>query len=98
MPNEHHSVGAEASLPAAPPVQTPPLSDTSHDAVEGVTWSVRVAAAWSWRVVVIGGAIYLAIRLLGRVEIVIFSFIIALFLTAMLHPLELRFRRLPGPK
>lgn len=96
MPDEQNSVADEPDLPTAPPVQTPPLSDTSRDAVEAVTWPVRVAAAWSWRVVVIGGAAYLAIRALGRVGIVVFSFVIALFLTAMLHPLEVRFRRLPG--
>lgn len=94
--DQHRPVADEPDLAAAPPVQTPPLSDTSHDAVEAVTWPVRVAAAWSWRVVVIGGAAYLAILLLGRVGIVVFSFVIALFLTAMLHPLEVRFRRVPG--
>jgi predicted PurR-regulated permease PerM len=98
VPDQHPPAAHEADLPAAPPVQTPPLSDTRHDAVEAVTWPVRVAAAWSWRVIVIGGAAYLAVRLLGRVGIVVFSFIIALFLTAMLHPLEVRFRRLPGRK
>jgi predicted PurR-regulated permease PerM len=36
--------------------------------------------------------------LLGLVSILVFSFVIALFLTAMLHPLEVRFRRLPGRK
>jgi predicted PurR-regulated permease PerM len=98
MPDELHPLADETDPPAAPPVQTPPLSDTSHDAVEAVTWPVRVAAAWSWRLVVIGGAVYLVSRLLGQLGVVVFSFVIALFLTAMLHPLEVRFRRLPGRK
>jgi putative heme transporter len=104
---EQQSTGGSVELPrisadevdaVPPPVSTPPLSDTRHDAVEAVTWPVRVAAAWSWRAVVIGGTIYLVFLLLGRIGIVVFSFIIALFLTAMLHPLEVRLRRVPGRK
>ena len=88
----------ESDLPNPPPVNTPPLSDTEHDAVEGVTWAVRVAAAWSWRALVVGAAIYVLFIIIGRVGLVAFCFIIALFLTAMLHPLEVRFRRVPGRK
>ncbi len=81
-----------------PPISTRPLSDTRHNAVEAVTWPVRVAAAWTWRLILIGVGIYLIVRELDRVGLVIFPFIIALFLTAILHPLEVRFRRLPGRK
>ena len=84
--------------PAAPAPSTPVLSDTRHNAVEAVTWPVRVAAAWGWRLIVLGGAVYLIARLLSKVGLVVFAFIIALFLTAMLHPLEVRLRRLPGRK
>ena len=84
--------------PTPPPPSTPPLSDTRYNAVEAVTWPVRVAAAWSWRIVLVGGSIYLLLRLLSKVGLVVFPFIIALFLTAMLHPLEVRLRRLPGKR
>ncbi|MEP7180318.1 MAG: AI-2E family transporter, partial [Pseudonocardiales bacterium] len=88
------------STPEIPPEPTtPPLSDTSHDALEAVTWQVRVAAAWSWRLIVIGAALYLLGKIFVKVELVAFSFILALFLTAVLHPLERRLRTmLPGPK
>jgi predicted PurR-regulated permease PerM len=88
------------SSPEVPPEPTtPPLSDTSHDALEAVTWQVRVAAAWSWRLIVIGAALYLLAKIFVKVELVAFSFILALFLTAVLHPLERRLRTLlPGPK
>jgi len=59
---------------------------------------MRVAAAWSWRVVLVGGTVYLLAKLLSKVGLVAFAFIIALFLTAMLHPLEVRLRRVPGRK
>jgi predicted PurR-regulated permease PerM len=82
-----------------PAVTTPPLSDTRRDAVEAVTWQVRVAAAWSWRLIIIGAGLYLLGKIFARIELVAFSFIVALLLTAVLHPLERRLRKiLPGPK
>jgi predicted PurR-regulated permease PerM len=52
----------------------------------------------SWRLLVIGLAIYVLARIFLRVELVAFSFVIALFLTAVLHPLEVLLRRLRGPR
>jgi putative heme transporter len=88
------------STPEVPPEPTtPPLSDTKHDALEAVTWQIRVAAAWSWRLIVIGFALYVLGKIFVKVELVAFSFILALFLTAVLHPLERRLHKLlPGPK
>ncbi len=88
-----------SSLEVPPEPTTPPLSDTRHDAVEAVTWQVRVAAAWSWRLIVIAAGLYLFVKIFARVELVAFSFILAMFFTAVLHPLEQRLRAvLPGPK
>jgi predicted PurR-regulated permease PerM len=86
--------------PEEPPEPTTPvLSDTRRDAVEAVTWQVRVAAAWTWRLIVIGAGIYLLGTIFRRIELVAFTIVIALFLTAVLHPVERRLRRsLPGPR
>jgi putative heme transporter len=82
-----------------PEPTTPALSDTHRDAVESVTWQVRVAAAWSWRLIVIAVIVYLLAAIFRKVELVAISVILALFLTAVLHPLEKVLRRaLPGPK
>lgn len=88
------------SDPEEPPEPTTPvLSDTRRDAVEAVTWQVRVAAAWTWRLIVIGAGIYLLAKIFHRIELVAFSLILALFLTAVLHPVEKRLRRmLPKPR
>jgi predicted PurR-regulated permease PerM len=75
----------------------PRLSPEGRNAVEGVSWGIRVAAAWSWRLLIIGLGIYVLARIFMRVELVAFSFVIALFLTAILHPLEKQLRRIPGP-
>lgn len=69
-----------------------------RDAADAVTWPVRVAAAWTWRVLLISVGIYVLARIFVRLELVAFSFVIALFLTAVLHPLELALRRIPGPR
>lgn len=69
-----------------------------RDAVEAVTWPVRVAAAWSWRLLIVGVALYVLARIFSRIELVAFSFVLALFFTAVLHPLEVRLRHLPGPR
>jgi putative heme transporter len=70
----------------------------SRDAVEAVTWPVRVAAAWSWRIIVIGAGLYILANIFNRVELVAFSFVLAVFFTAVLHPLEVLFRRVPGSR
>jgi predicted PurR-regulated permease PerM len=67
-------------------------------AADAVTWPVRVAAAWSWRLLVIGAGLYVLVRIFNRVELVAFSFVLALFFTAVLHPLEVLLRRLPGSR
>jgi len=74
------------------------LSDSRRNATEAVTWPVRVAAAWSWRLLVVAVAGYLTVWASTRVGWVLIALIIALFLTAVLQPLERQFRRLvPRP-
>jgi predicted PurR-regulated permease PerM len=82
-----------------PEPTTPVLSNSSRDANEAVTWGMRVAAAWTWRLLLVAGGVYVFAQIFLRVELVAFSFVLALFLTAVLHPLERLLRRkLPGPK
>jgi predicted PurR-regulated permease PerM len=65
-----------------------------RSASDAVTWSVRVAAAWSWRIIVIVLALYLSLLAFEHLTLVVFAFVLALFFTAVLHPLESRLRRL----
>lgn len=88
-----------SSSETPPEPTTPPLSDTGRDAAEAVTWQVRVAASWTWRLIIIGVGLYLFAKIFIKIELVAFSFILALFLTAVLHPLEQQLRKfVPGPK
>lgn len=87
-----------AHVPGGPPPQTPALSDSRRNATEAVTWPVRVAAAWGWRLLVAAAVVYVLVQILSRVGLVVFPVIIALFLTAVLQPLERQLRRVaPRP-
>jgi predicted PurR-regulated permease PerM len=75
------------------------LSDSHRSSAEAVTWQVRVAAAWTWRLLMIGLGLYVLGQIYERIQLVALSFILALFLTSILHPLERRLRSwLPGPQ
>ncbi len=88
------------TYPEQPPEPTTPiLSDSRRDANEAVTWAVRVAAAWAWRLLILMLALYIFGQIFLRIELVAFSFVLALFFTAVLHPLERALARiLPGPR
>jgi predicted PurR-regulated permease PerM len=79
-------------------VSEPEPAKRRDDATEAVTWAVRVAAAWSWRLLIIGVGLYILAQMFLRIELVAFSFVLALFFTAVLHPLERFLRRVPGPR
>ncbi len=72
---------------------------TGRDAAETVTWQVRVAAAWTWRLLLLAAGMYVLGSIFTRIELVAVSFVLALFLTAILHPLERRLHAaLPKPR
>jgi putative heme transporter len=52
-----------------------------------VPWGLDLAAAWSWRVLVIGGAGYVIFRLLGFFAVITLPLVIALLITALVSPL-----------
>jgi predicted PurR-regulated permease PerM len=70
------------------------LSTPHRDSRDAVTWPVRVAAAWSWRLLAVAAGVYVVILLFSKIHIVAFAFIVALFFTAVLNPLDKRLERL----
>jgi Predicted permease len=65
-----------------------PLSTPPRDSRDAVIWPVRVAAAWSWRLLVVAAGLYVVILLFSKIHIVAFAFIVALFFTAVLNPVD----------
>ena len=72
-----------------------PLPDRPADQVP---WGVRVAAAWSWRLLLVGAVVWFVLRLVVQLRLVAFALVGALFLTALLYPLVRRLRANGAPR
>ncbi|MEE6259250.1 AI-2E family transporter [Plantactinospora sonchi] len=90
------STQPEAGEVAAAPVPPPPVpveesgeivhpSTASRDD-EDVPHALRIAAAWSWRLIVIGLVAWALLKVIGTIRIVIIPLAIALLLSALLAP------------
>jgi predicted PurR-regulated permease PerM len=71
-----------------PPPADPPVdhqSTSSRDDTE-VPHSLRISAAWSWRLIVVGLLGYVLLRFISMISIVVIPLAIALLLSALLAP------------
>jgi predicted PurR-regulated permease PerM len=75
--------GADATPAAAPP---------ELQAGSVPRW-LQTSAAWSWRLLLLAGALYVAARVAALLYIVVVPCAAAILLTALLQPLTARFRR-----
>ncbi|GAB2615755.1 AI-2E family transporter [Kocuria arenosa] len=93
MPSTSHD--AERPLRPPPGTELPPLHG---NAAGGVAVSVRVAAAWSWRLLIILAAVGLFGYMLSTITVVIIPVLIAGLLAGLLFPLVkwLRGRHVPA--
>ncbi|MEV4627757.1 AI-2E family transporter [Micromonospora sp. NPDC049523] len=84
----------EPHVPAVPPPRAPVAGDevasvhssTSSRDDADVPRALRIAGAWSWRLLAIGLVTYALLRVIGTIRIVIIPLIIALLLSALLAP------------
>ncbi|WP_346119934.1 AI-2E family transporter [Micromonospora coerulea] len=93
-PDEPGVATPAAPGPVAPPAATvvgaePPAamhnSTASRDDAD-VPHALRLAAAWSWRLIVVGIVVWVLLRIVGTIRIVIIPLAIALLLSALLAP------------
>ena len=75
----------EFELPPPQPDSDRHRSTVSRDDAE-VPHSLRIAAAWSWRLIVVGLVGWALLRFIGVVSIVVIPLSIALLLSALLAP------------
>ncbi len=78
----------EREVDFGPPPDDPTVehhSTTSRDDAE-VPHSLRIAASWSWRLIVVGVVGWALLRFIGIVSIVVIPLAIALLLSALLAP------------
>jgi predicted PurR-regulated permease PerM len=95
----------DAQPPAArPPAAGPPDDGPPDDGPAGngpgtttVPRFLQQAAAWSWRLLLVGLLIYVAFRIASALRLVVLPCMAALLLTALLQPLTARLRRLGMP-
>jgi predicted PurR-regulated permease PerM len=87
MVANNHEPDDDAIDPAeliAPPVAVEPTTTSRDD--EAVPRGLRIAAAWSWRLLIIAGAAAVVLWMIGRLQQVLIPLSIALLLSALLAP------------
>ncbi|MFT4231485.1 MAG: AI-2E family transporter [Leucobacter sp.] len=72
----------------------PEMEDAAHELPLGI----RVAAAWSWRLILIGLAVAGFLWLVVQVRIIVIPLLIAILLTALLAPIVHWFERQGAPR
>ncbi|MER8119241.1 AI-2E family transporter [Streptomyces sp. NPDC094031] len=77
--------------PGTPPVPRP-------DPAQAVPWGVRVAAEAGWRLLVLAGTVWVLMRVISAIQLVVFAFVIALLITALLQPTVARLTRRGVPR
>jgi predicted PurR-regulated permease PerM len=79
--------GSTGEAPSQGPIEGPSPAEQSDSAPDGqVPRLLQQSAAWSWRLLLTGGVIYLAFRFAVELRLVVIPFVAALLLTALLQP------------
>ncbi|MEV6025504.1 AI-2E family transporter [Streptomyces sp. NPDC052036] len=81
-----------------PSTYVPAAPQTRPHPVEAVPWGVRVAAEAGWRLLVLAGTVWVLMRVISSVQLVVFAFVCALLITALLQPTVARLRRYGVPR
>ncbi|MBC9717616.1 AI-2E family transporter [Streptomyces sp. TRM66268-LWL] len=91
--------GDEGSLGTvpAPPAYAPAIA-AKADPVAAVPWGIRVAAEVGWRLLVLAGTLWVLMRAISSVQLVVFAFVAALLITALLQPTVARLKRMGLPR
>ncbi|MGW3653569.1 AI-2E family transporter [Streptomyces sp. NPDC000878] len=85
--------------PAAPAASTAPVALAVRPEPSSVVpWGVRVAAEAGWRLLVLAGTLWVLMRVISAVQLVVFAFVVALLITAMLQPTVARLTRWGMPR
>ncbi|MGW1253931.1 AI-2E family transporter [Streptomyces sp. NPDC002513] len=96
---EHHEHVPHPVVDHVQPSGYAPAAQQSrpHPA-QAVPWGVRVAAEAGWRLLVLAGTVWVLMRVISAVQLVVFAFVCALLITALLQPTVARLRRHGVPR
>jgi predicted PurR-regulated permease PerM len=81
-----------------PSSDQPTAPQTSNFTNAKVPYGVDLAAAWAWRVLVVGALVFFVGRLIAKFEVVVLPLVVALLLTALVIPLVNRLQRWGLPR
>ncbi|MEV5613656.1 AI-2E family transporter [Streptomyces sp. NPDC052225] len=81
----------------APPAYAPAVAPRPEP-VAAVPWGLRVAAEAGWRLLVLAGTVWVLMKIISSVQLVVFAFVAALLITALLQPTVARLRRRGVPR
>ncbi|MGI5457475.1 AI-2E family transporter [Streptomyces sp. CA-249302] len=84
--------------PEAPPARAPAPAGPRPDPSQAVPWGVRVAAEAGWRLLVLAGTVWVLMRVISSVQLVVFAFVVALLITALLQPTVARLKGYGVPR
>ncbi|WP_306976887.1 AI-2E family transporter [Streptomyces canus] len=93
QPSERGSKRPSSAASRAPVVLVP-----RPDPAQAVPWGVRVAAEAGWRLLVLAGTVWVLMRVISSVQLVVFAFVVALLITALLQPTVARLMRHGVPR
>jgi predicted PurR-regulated permease PerM len=82
-------IRGNSAAPAADDADNDSVADTGA----GVPGWLQTGASWSWRLILIGGLLYVLARVTSTLYVVVVPCVAALLLTALLQPLAARLRR-----
>ncbi len=74
-----------------------PVTPPPRRAADAVPWAMRVAAAWTWRALLLAVGAVLLVRALGEVRLAVVPLAVALLLTTLLAPPAAALRRRGAP-
>ncbi|AJE42285.1 membrane protein [Streptomyces nodosus] len=96
---EHIGPGPSAAPESVPPppAHSPDVPQRPHP-VEAVPWGVRVAAEAGWRLLILAGTVWVLMRVISAIQLVVFAFVCALLITALLQPAVAWLRRHGVPR
>ncbi|MFE3851217.1 AI-2E family transporter [Streptomyces griseorubiginosus] len=86
------------SKPVSAASREPVVLVPRPDPAQAVPWGVRVAAEAGWRLLVLAGTVWVLMRIISSVQLVVFAFVVALLITALLQPTVARLMRHGVPR
>ncbi|GAA1836829.1 AI-2E family transporter [Agromyces salentinus] len=87
---------AVARAPERPPVAPPPPPPAEVE--DAIPYGMRLAAAWSWRLLLIGGVVAVVIFLVVQLRYIVIPMLVAVLISALLVPFSSLLQRHGWPK